>query len=134
MKNSILFLLSALAGAALVTAVMTTAAPAGETLMGNNAWGFSQQTSRASIASLMMQHENNNKAKDALGLGGGFACGGGGTATATANYTCIILNNSTAQIETDQDSEGDQDADATTEVTANGLSKKSLSSILESLQ
>ena len=130
MRNSTLFMLGALVGAGLVTGLMATQASAGEVLMGNSAWGFSQQTSRASIASLMMQHDGQ---KNGAG-GAGFACGGGGTATATGNYTCIILNNSTAHIDADQDSDGDQDADVETETSANGVDKKALSEILESMQ
>src|SRR5688572_8277860 len=104
MKSSVVSLIGELACVCLITTVMTLPAPASEALMGNNAWGFSQQTSRASIAALMMQRENGKSG--GIGGGGGNACGGGGTATATANYTCIILNNSEAAINTGQTNTG----------------------------
>src|SRR5688572_24151960 len=129
MKSSVVSLIGELACVCLITTVMTLPAPASEALMGNNAWGFSQQTSRASIAALMMQHDNN---QSGAGAGGGNACGGGGTATATANYTCIILNHSDGTINTGQTSDGDQNANAeTTSVTSHGGDQESLSAILE---
>jgi hypothetical protein len=129
MKLSALFLGEFCAA---IFAVVLPAA-ASESLMGNRPWGFSQQTSRASIAALMMQHDGQSGSGGAA-TGGGNACGGGGTATATANYTCIILNNSDADIHTGQTSDGDQDANAVTSVTSHSNDEDSLSDILESLQ
>lgn len=120
------FGLCILGAALLASPSICTSAKAAETLMGSAPWNYSQTTSRASIAALQMQH-------DGYGSGsGGNACGGGGTATATANYTCIIINGSDgSSINGNQGSAGNQDADSTTSTTNN---KKSLSSILESLQ
>ena len=123
--------LSLLGGAMLCAPAIFSFAHAGEVLMGKQPWGFSQTTSRASIAALQMQHDG------ASGGGGGsaFACGGGGTATSTANYTCIIINNSDGTIvDADQDSTGDQTSNTNTQTTANGVPQQSLSDVLESLQ
>jgi len=101
-------------------------------LMGDRAWNFNNQTSRASVASLIMQNE---KSQSATGIAAaGNACGGGGTAAATGNYTCIILNNSSALIDALQDTTGDQSADADSDVsvtTSDGGSD--LGSVLEGL-
>jgi hypothetical protein len=99
-------------------------------LMGDGAWDFNNQTSRAGVASLMMQKENSQSATGIAAAGN--ACGGGGTATATGNYTCIILNNSSALIDALQDTTGDQSAGADSDVSVNGA-ESDLGSVLEGL-
>jgi hypothetical protein len=106
-------------------------AGAGE-LMGDRAWNFNNQTSRASVASLMLQAENSQNG--ASSFGAGQACGGGGESTATANYTCIILNNSNAAIDALQDNLGDQSSNAESDVMVNSTDGgESMGDILESL-
>lgn len=107
-------------------------AGAAEVLMGNRAWGFSNQTSRASIAALMLQQEQTGNGTGATG--GAYVCGGGGESTSTANYTCIIMNNSTGSIYADQNSTGNQTSSTETSVTANGVPESKLSDVLEQLQ
>ena len=125
--------LSFLGAALLCAPAIFSFANAGEVLMGKQPWGFSQSTSRASIAALQMQHDGLSGG--GAGSGSAFACGGGGTATATANYTCIIINGSKgAIVNADQDSTGDQTADTDTQTTANGVPQESLSDVLESMQ
>jgi len=121
---------------ALFTAIALTglAGQAGaEELMGDRAWDFNNQTSRASIASMIYQAEQGgNGAADGY-YGAGNACGGGGTATATGNYTCIIMNNSSAAIEALQDSMGNQSSTSDSDVAVSGSDGESMGDILEGL-
>ncbi len=124
-------------GIGLLPAVLSTAAHA-DTLMGKRPWGFRQEVSRASIAALMMQREQQqSNGLGAYGYGGSniYSCGGGGTATATANYTCInVGKGATAIINALQENNGNQTATASSEVTANGVSEGSMSEALEAMQ
>src|SRR5690606_5494058 len=100
-------------------------------------WQPRQESSRASIAALMMQKEQaDNQAPSYAGAV--FTCGGGSgtsTSTATANNNCTIVVDSHGNIiDADQISDGDQTADSDTTTTANGLTEESMSDILDTLQ
>ena len=120
---------------ALFTAMALTGLAAqanAQELMGDRPWDFNNQTSRASIASMIYQAEQGSAGAAAF-AGAGQACGGGGTATATGNYTCIIMNKSSAAIEALQDSTGNQSSTSDSDVAVNGTDGESMGDILESL-
>lgn len=93
----------------------------------SNAWKFKTQN-RASIAALMQQVENADRARNATTVSSGasgfdqLVCAGDAGSTATGNSTCIILNNSDGAIQIGQDAPGSQNATSTEDTTMNGLS------------
>ncbi|MDQ2632474.1 MAG: hypothetical protein M3Y43_03965 [Pseudomonadota bacterium] len=133
MKTLKAYLALGMLGASLLSLAPASADP----LMGSRGWQPRQESSRASIAALMMQKEQaDNQAPSYAGAV--FTCGGGSgtsTSTATANNNCTIVVDSHGNIiDADQISDGDQTADSDTTTTANGLTEESMSDILETLQ
>ena len=106
-------------------------------LMGNRGWQPRQESTRGSIAALMLQNRSLNNQVPSY-AGALFTCGGpsGGpsTSTSTANSNCTIVVDSHGNfIGSDQTNNGNQTADSDSTVTTNGLTETSLSSILESM-
>lgn len=123
--------------AALGASLLSVAPASADPLMGSRGWQPRQESSRASIAALMMQRDALNNPATSY-AGAVFTCGGGtgtSTSTATANNNCTIVVDSDGNIiDADQTSDGDQTADSDTTTTENGVTGDSMSDILESLQ
>ncbi len=114
------------------------AAPAfSDPLMGNRGWQPRQESSRASIAALMLQKRQLDNPATSY-AGAVFTCGGGSgsaTSTATANNNCtIVVDSDGVAVGTDQDSTGDQTAHSDATVTTNGVTESSLSDILDGMR
>ncbi len=133
MKTPKAYIVLGILGASLLSLASASADP----LMGSRGWQPRQESSRASIAALMMQREQAENPATSY-AGAVFTCGGGSgtsTSTATANNNCTIVVDSDGNIiDADQTSDGDQTADSDTTTTANGVTEESMSDILESLQ